>query len=255
MDPNLFLVLAVASGLILGSFSTACVHRWLNGISIARPARSFCPDCGTTLTWKENIPVVSYLVQRGRCRHCGVSISARYPALELLAAAWATALALRFGPSAQWIIYMVFGTAFLIMSFIDLEAFVLPDAITLPGIPAAFAASWLVLGMGWKLSLWGAILGGGLFFAVQLLYRVLRGREGLGTGDVKLMFLIGALVGPMGLPFVVLASAIMGLLSSLVWLLGPGAKGLQTRIPFGPFLCLGCMLYILFGRAFWRWFL
>ncbi|MEF2145430.1 MAG: prepilin peptidase, partial [Desulfovibrionaceae bacterium] len=240
---EIFAPLAFLLGLIMGSFGTACVHRWLNELSLIRPLRSICPDCGAQLAWWENVPLVSWLLLRGRCSHCGKPISLRYPALELLSGLWALALAEQYGPGAAWAALLVLGGMLLIASFIDLESFLLPDVITLPGTVLALLTATFLLGPGsgvesWlangKTALLGAAIGGGFFWLLRLLYQLFRGAEGLGLGDVKLMLLIGALVGPQGLPLTILLSGVSALLASILYLLRSG-KGGRTPIPFGPF--------------------
>ncbi len=254
-EPNLlFAAMAAVLGLILGSFYTACVHRYLAGQTLLNPRRSACPACQAPIAWYDNIPLLSYVLLGGRCRACRQPISARYPAMEALSSLWALGLALVYGPGAEFLVYLAFGGLFIVASFIDLDSYILPDILTLPGTVAASAAAVWVLGLGWKGSLLGAAVGGGSFLAIQRLYRAFRGQEGLGTGDVKLMLLIGALCGPLALPLVLTVGATSALAASLAYVLKPGSKGMQTAVPFGPFLCLGAMVEILFGRQFWAWY-
>lgn len=261
IPPELFLPFAGILGLVLGSFYTACVHRYLVEQPLWDPPRSACPLCGHTLSWWENIPLVSYfLLLRGKCRGCGKLISPLYPLMEALSCLWAMALAWKFGFSPEWFIYMAFGGAFLVESFIDFQIYILPDIITLPSIGAAVAAHTLLLGgRGWldnlESSLLGLAFGGGAFWVLQMLYRFVRKVEGLGTGDVKLLAGIGALLGPFALPVVVTISAMTALLGSLLYILRPGSDGIHTRVPFGPFLCFGAMVHILFGPQIWTWYL
>lgn len=252
---HLFTGLAAILGLILGSFYTACVHRYLAGQTLTNPRRSACPACGATISWRDNIPILSYLLLGGRCRACRAPISLRYPVMEATSALWAASVAFVYGPGPEFLVFLFFGGVFIVASFIDFDSYILPDFLTLPGTAAALAASAFVLDVGWKGALLGAAVGGGTFLAVQRLYRALRGHEGLGTGDVKLMFLIGALRGPLAIPLVLTVGATSALAASLAYVLRPGGKGMQTAVPFGPFLCLGCMAEILFGRLVWGWYL
>ncbi|MFW6414711.1 MAG: prepilin peptidase [Thermodesulfobacteriota bacterium] len=251
---TLFLVFSALLGLVLGSFYNVCIHRYLQGGSILSP-RSHCPNCSHFLSWWENIPLLSYLLLRGRCRECKAAISLRYPLVEALSGLWALLLAIKFGPGMPWLVYLLFGGILIVMSFIDFEAFILPDSLTLPGGMAAFLAATFLLGMPWQTSLIGGIAGAGIFLALQQGYKYLKGIEGLGTGDIKLMFLLGALLGWMALPLMILLGAVCGLLASLFYLAKNAKHGLQTAIPFGPFLNLGAMLYILFGPRIWQWYL
>lgn len=263
LAPELFAPLAFLLGLIMGSFGTACVYRWLNEISLVDPARSFCPHCKATLRWWENVPLVSWLLLRGRCAHCGAAIGLRYPALELLSGLWGLAVALKFGPGWAFAALFVLGGMLLIAAFIDLDSFLLPDVITLPGAALALLAATFLLGPGsgpqaWiangKTALLGAGIGGGLFLALRLGYRLLRGVEGLGLGDVKLMLLLGALVGPLGLPPLLLLAGVAALLASIIYMARSG-RGSRTPVPFGPFLALAGMVYVLWGPQIWTWWL
>lgn len=251
---QIFPALALILGLCLGSFYNVCVHRYLTGQSIIRPG-SHCPDCGHNLSWWENLPLLSFILLWGRCRQCRQSISLRYPALEAASGLWALALALKFGPGWPWLIYLIFGGILLLLSFIDLKSYILPDFLTLPGAVLAFACSWLLPHISWQSSLIGAISGAALFWLLQLAYKALKGVQGLGSGDIKLMLLLGALLGWQALPLSIFLAALSGLVVSLIYLRRSPGQGLQTAIPFGPFLSLGGMLYILFGPELMRWYL
>jgi leader peptidase (prepilin peptidase)/N-methyltransferase len=251
---DFFPLAACILGLILGSFSNVCIHRYIKGESIVLPT-SHCPLCKHKLAWWENIPLLSYLLLWGKCRSCREDIHWRYPVVEGISGLWALLLALKFGPETAFAVYLFFGQILIIISFIDLEIFILPDIYTLPGSVAALAATVLFLGLPWSSSLIGALAGGGTFLILQQGYKWLKGRDGLGAGDIKLMFLLGALLGWQALPLVVFMAAVSALTVSLVYLRQANAKGLQTAIPFGPFLSLGGMLYILTGPQILHWYL
>ncbi len=263
MDPNaalpFFPALAAVLGLVLGSFYNVCIHRYLSEESIVKP-RSKCPKCGHRLSWWENIPLLSYLLLKGRCRACQEPISLRYPAVELISALWALGLALEFGPTLVFALYLVMGGLLIVASFIDFQAYILPDILTLPGAALAFAGAYFILypalGAPSPLdSLIGAVAGAGVFWLLQQIYRRLKGIEGLGTGDIKLMLLLGALLGWQALPMLVLAAAVSALFASLYFMLRSSGPALSTMVPFGPFLSLGGMLYVLFGKYYWRFLL
>ena len=253
-SPAVFTVFSLLLGLVLGSFYNVCIHRYLSGASIVRPG-SHCPSCSHALSWWENIPLVSYLLLRGRCRECQTRISWRYPLIEAISGLWALLLALKFGPGWAWLVFMLFGGILIIISFIGLDSFILLDIYTLPGGLAAFLCAVLLLGMDWQTSLIGGVVGAGSFLVLQKGYKMLKGVEGMGTGDIKLMFLLGALLGWQALPLMVFMAAVSGLIISLAYLKGPGNRGMQTAIPFGPFLSLGAMLYVLIGPEIWAWYL
>ena len=267
----LFPWLAGLLGLVLGSFYTVCVHRYLTRASIVWPG-SHCPRCGRALRWWENIPLLSYLLLRGRCFGCKARISWRYPLMELLSMGWAVmsarlVAALFAGPGLPaapawlpdgfpawlpaWLLLMAVGGVFLVASFIDLVLFILPDALTFPGMALGLAAGVFSLGLPWDQSLIGAAAGAGSFWLLRFAHMRLRGAEGLGMGDVKLMAMIGALTGWLGLPAAVLFGAGSALAFYPLFRMAWKDKG-PVRIPFGPFLCLGCALALLFGRDFMK---
>lgn len=246
----------LALGLILGSFATACVHRYLVGQTVLNPPRSYCPSCGKQLTWWENIPLVSYILLRGRCS-CArrEPIGLRYPAIEALSGGLAMAFAYKCGPTPAFLVYLAFSTALLVASFIDFAEFILPDGITLGGTVVALTCAPLFLDVSLFDSVLGAALGSGLFWGLQVGYRRLRGGEGMGTGDIKLMALLGALNGWQGLPFTILAGSLAALAASLFYLRRTDAQGMRTAVPFGPFLTLGGLLAPLVGDMVTRWYL
>ncbi len=259
IDPVMALIFALLLGLALGSFYSVCVHRYLTREPIVF-ARSKCPLCAHQLAWWENIPLLSYLLLRGRCRACKGRIRLRYPVLEALSGLWSVGLMLKFGPSGPYALYMVIGGILFVASFIDFEAYILPDVLTLPGVVLALAGAHFVLlpELGvptLRDSLIGAGAGAGFFWLLQQLYRRLKGREGLGTGDIKLMLLLGGLLGWQALPIMVTAAAVSALFASVYYMLKPNAPALQTMVPFGPFLSLGGMVYVLFGDYYWMWML
>ena len=253
LAPHVFPYLATVVGLVLGSFYNVCVHRYLTGESIVFPG-SKCPKCGHPLSWWENIPLLSYMMLRGKCRSCKAPISLRYPLVELVSGLWALGLALKFGASAAWCVYMVLGAIFIIASFIDFASYLLPDILTLPGAVLALAGAYFFLHIPLKDSLIGAAVGAGVFWLLQWGFKLLKGYDGLGTGDIKLMLLIGALLGWKGLPVAILAGALCALLASTYYAMKPKKEGERTMVPFGPFLSLGAMLYILFGQYYWKYF-
>lgn len=264
MDFIAFQILAALLGLILGSFATCAAHRLASGGSVLTPARSFCPACGHTLSWRENIPLAGWLLQGGRCRFCETKIPLRYPLAELASAVFSLAAASVFGPGWHFLVAVGFGTLLLILSLIDLETYLLLDALTLPGAALALLASTLLprahtLGIGWRLAGLGALAGGGGLWLIAWTYRRIRGQDGLGLGDAKLMLLVGALLGPVAVPLTLFAGAVLALPVGLVAAgrasrQGEG-EGLRTALPFGPFLCAGAAAFLLAGPQFLRWWL
>jgi len=243
----LILVFSALFGAIVGSFLNVVILRLpREDASIVVPA-SHCPKCGHPLAWYENIPVLSYIVQLGKCRHCKTTISLQYPTVELLLAVLTMALVHRFGLSTTTAGYFLFTAALLTIIFIDIHHQIIPDVISLPGILIGFLFSFINPYVNWLDSLIGIIVGGGILYAVALLYFLLRKHEGMGGGDIKLLAMLGAFLGWQSLPFIIFASSLSG---SFVGLLAMAIqrKGGQTRIPFGPFLSLAGLCYMFFSK-------
>jgi leader peptidase (prepilin peptidase)/N-methyltransferase len=251
MDFVLYLY-AVLLGLCLGSFANVCIYRIPLNKSIVHPASS-CPHCGAKIRFFDNIPLISYLLLRGRCRGCHVSISMRYPLVEIFMAFLSLALFVRFGFQLQYILFLVFAGTLVILSFIDFDHKILPDVLTLPGIAVGWMVSFLPGGISWVDSLIGLIAGGGSLYLVAVVYERITGREGLGGGDIKLLAMIGAWMGWMSLPLIVLMSSLGGAVIGSIFILA-GGKSARTQIPFGPFLSLGALCYLFFGREISHWY-
>ena len=211
-----------------------------------RPA-SACPACRTPIRPWQNVPVVSWLALRGKCAACGARISARYPLVEALAGALAVLLAWRFGFTPALGAALVFGWALLALTFIDLDTQLLPDDITLPllwlGLLVNLAGTFADL----RSAVLGAAGGYLILWSVYWAFRLLAKKEGMGYGDFKLLAAIGAWTGWQVLPFVILVSAFLGAVigSVALWL---SRRGADTRIPFGPYLALGGIAALLYGR-------
>jgi leader peptidase (prepilin peptidase) / N-methyltransferase len=253
MSPFLLDVYIFLIGLCIGSFLNVCIYRLPEGRSIVRPA-SACPQCGGQLGWYDNIPLLSYIVLRGRCRTCRTSISPRYPIVELLTAMFALAIWLRFGAHPQTAVYFAFIAALLVITFIDIDHGIIPDVISLPGIPVGFALSFFLPRVGWLDSLLGIAIGAGVLFLVAGAYQLFTGKEGMGLGDVKLLGMIGAFVGWQGVIFTIMVSSLTGTVIGLALMLRAG-KSMKMAIPFGPFLSIGAIVYVFFGPEWIDWYL
>lgn len=237
------LVLAAVFGAVVGSFLNVVILRLpKEDASIVFPA-SHCPLCKQPLTWYENIPLLSYLVLRGRCRTCKAPISWQYPFVEAAMAILAAVVLHRFGLSFELFLYALFCAALLVIIFIDIHHQIIPDSISLPGIVVGFAGSFLNQTVTWQQSALGILLGGGLLYAVAYGYYVLTKREGMGGGDIKLLAMIGAFLGWQSLLYVVFASSLTGSVVGVAAMLKQ-RKGGQTRIPFGPFLAIAALSYL-----------
>jgi leader peptidase (prepilin peptidase)/N-methyltransferase len=251
VDTGVLVWMAVV-GLIVGSFLNVCIHRLPHGRSIAWPPSS-CGACNRRLAWFENIPIVSYVALRGRCRTCGATISVRYPIVEALTGLMFAVGWWYYGPSLLLVSRLLLGCALIVLFAIDLEHHLLPNVITLPGIVVGFAFS-LITEPGWLSSLTGILLGGGVLFAIAEAYFRLRHEEGLGMGDVKMLAMIGAFLG-WKLTFVTLmmASFAGSIIGGLLIVAGRG--GMKTALPFGTFLAMGAMLAAVVGPAVLDWYI
>ena len=245
-------VFVFLAGCCFGSFYNVLVHRLPAKESIIRPG-SHCPRCGHPISFYDNIPLLSYLILRGRCRYCGESISLRYPLVEGLTGALVLLLFLRYGLMPQFLIECVFVSLLIIITFIDLDTYLIPDVLSLPGLVAGFAFSFLTPRLSWLDSLLGIVLGGGFFYLVAVGFQYLRHKEGLGGGDIKLLAMIGAFLGWPGVVFTVLAASLIGTAVGVV-VMWRSQKGLGAMVPFGPFLATGAVFYLFWGEEFYRWY-
>ena len=302
LPPALLYGLAFVWGAIWGSFLNVCIHRIPAGLSIVHPP-SHCPACETPLRAWHNIPILSWLLLRGRCAFCGVRISVRYALVEALMGLLSVAVLARalgvaggegtLGPVLLlFVFYFVLVGGLVLVTFIDIEHLEIPNEITLPGVAVGFAASFLVWpesGVLWWHSLLGTAIGGGFVLLLIIAYARLLGREGMGLGDFKLIAMVGAFLGVQSLPFVFFASSVQGLIYALALHLSgggevhrrqlaeldardaaaaaaasteppetaaaePEADSLRTMpIPFGPFIALAAVEWLLFGDRVSEW--
>lgn len=239
-------------GICIGSFLNVCIHRLPASKSIVRPP-SMCPNCGALIRFYDNIPLLSYAVLRGKCRQCEARISFRYPAVEFISGTVAVGTFLKYGIGSEALIYFVFIAALLVITFIDIDHQIIPDVITLPGIPVFFAASFALPKISWIESVLGILVGGGSLFLVAWLYHLLTRKEGMGGGDIKLLAMMGAIVGWKGVLFTIFAASAIGTVAGLLLILKTG-KSMKFAVPFGPFLAIGGILYILFGPQLIAWY-
>jgi len=235
-------------GSIIGSFLNVCIFRIPEEKSIVSPG-SHCPECGRHIAWYDNIPILSYFILAGKCRQCKKPIPVQYPLVEGLTAVLAFFLAKRFGFTAEFLVFFVFTCSLIVVSFIDLRHFIIPDLISIPGIFAGILASWFLTDTGLKNSLLGFALGFVFLFVVAEGYRLVTGREGMGGGDVKLIGMIGAFTGWQGVLFTIFGGSLTGIIVGSIALLISG-KDSKTPIPFGPFLSLSSVVYVLIGNYY-----
>lgn len=241
------ITIAALFGAIVGSFLNVVILRVPQAnASIVYPA-SHCPKCKTQLSWYENIPVLSYIVQYGRCRHCKTSISLQYPVVELFMSLLTMALVYRFGLIPVTGAYFIFSAALLTIIFIDIHHQIIPDVISLPGIVLGFFCSFFNPYVTWLDSLIGLVVGGGILYAIAFFYYILRKQEGMGGGDIKLLAMLGAFLGWQSLPFIIFFSSITGSIVGISAMVLQ-KKGSNTRIPFGPFLSIAALVFLFFSQ-------
>jgi len=234
-------------GAAIGSFLNVCILRLPEeGQSIVHPP-SRCPQCGHSIRWYDNVPILSYLILKGACRDCGGKISVQYPLIEALTGLFAFLLLRKYGLSWAYGFSFLFACALVVVAVIDLRHQIIPHAITLPGIPLFLAAAVLFMGSRFLDVFLGAMIGAGTLYFVAVYYEAITGREGMGGGDVNLLAMIGAFLGWKSLLFVVLASSLLGAVVGIGVVIAKG-KDMKYAIPFGPFLCVAAGLYLFFGE-------
>ena len=243
-------------GSLIGSFLNVCIYRIPRGESIIIPS-SHCTSCNTPIKVWDNIPVFSYIMLAGKCRSCGAKISFRYPLVEAINALLYAALLWRFGIGWHTLFYFALSSAMIVITFIDLDFQIIPDSRPLPGILIGLIAGALILPdpfmrwspLGYKASIIGVAAGFGLFYAVAVL-----SRGGMGGGDIKMMAMVGAIMGWK----TVLLTTFLGSLLGSVWglfLMVAKGKGRKTKVPFGPFLAAGTIISLFSGQEILYWYL
>jgi leader peptidase (prepilin peptidase)/N-methyltransferase len=248
-------MLAFIFGAVVGSFLNVCIARIPNGESIVQPS-SHCPKCKTPIRLYDNIPLISYLFLRGRCRACGERISPRYFVVELLTALLALALFDRFGFGFSFVVSFVFVAALIVIAFVDLDVRIVPDVISLPGIILGLAVSvigYFVVSKPSGIipspfsSFIGILAGGGFLLVTAWIYEKVTGVEGMGGGDIKLLAMIGAFLGWPAIPVTLFFASLVGSIVGIAYMVATGA-GRRFALPFAPFLCSGALLFIFFGE-------
>jgi leader peptidase (prepilin peptidase)/N-methyltransferase len=250
-------VMAFVGGACIGSFLNVCIHRIPREESIVHP-RSRCPACGHPITWRDNIPLVSYFLLKTRCRHCGAAISPRYFVVELLTAFLFLAVWNHYGLDARTPVYLLMVSGLILGTFVDLDHMIIPDRVSLGGMAAGLLCSGLVPDLHGQADAWlgvrdaavGLAAGSGILLLVAWLGRRLLKKDAMGLGDVKLLGAIGAFLGWPGVLFTVMLSSLVGSAAGVGMILG-GHREWQSRIPYGPYLALGAVTWVLGGHAWW----
>ena len=247
------IILIFILGLIVGSFSNVCIYRIPRNESIIFPA-SHCPKCRSNISLKDNIPLISYILLKGRCRNCKNKISIQYPIVELLTGLTYLIIYLIYGLSIQSLIYIILSSALIIIAFIDLNEQIVPDVISLPGIVVGFIISFFVPYISFINSALGVIVGGGIILIIGLAGSVIFKKEAMGGGDVKLAAMIGAFLGWRYIIISLFLGFFLGALAGIILILSK-IKSREDTVPFGPFIALGSMITLLWGEKIISWYI
>lgn len=277
MDPILsdtsiliFYIFSFIFGTVAGSFLNVCIYRMPRGESIVFPS-SHCTVCKYPIGARDNIPIIGFLLLRGRCRNCGSRIPYTYPAVEIIAGILTLLLVHNYGLQLKTFLYLAVTYALIVVSVIDLRYMIIPNAVTIPGIiiglaTSAFQTEWglffsvitapgypdiiyMISRFPFADSLAGAILGGGILLSIALLYKYLRKIEGMGMGDVKLLAMLGSFLGIQGVIFIIFVSSLVGSVSGISLMIYN--KGdMKYAIPYGPFISIAAITYMLYDNIF-----
>lgn len=268
---SVFFIFAFILGAVIGSFLNVCIYRIPRGESIVSPP-SHCPHCKTPLRFYNNIPFLSFILQGGKCSTCGVRISFSYFAVEFLTAMLTLLVFISYGLAVKTLIYLALTYSLIVISAIDIRYMVIPNIITIPGIlagifinalltdwsllrsylsSAGFSDTFFLIGRFPVLnSLSGVILGGGILLSLAYAYKLIRKTEGMGMGDVKLLAMLGAFLGLQGVVFIVFLSSLIGSITGISLMIYN--KGdLKYAIPYGPFLSLAAITFMLYDKIFY----
>jgi len=246
-------VLIFILGLIVGSFSNVCIYRIPKNESIIYPA-SHCPKCRSKIKPVDNIPLLSYILLKGRCRNCKSKISIQYPIVELLTGLIYLIIYLIYGLSIQTLIYIILSSALIIIAFIDLNEQIVPDVISLPGIVIGFILSFFVPYISFINSALGVLVGGGIILIIGLGGSLIFKKEAMGGGDVKLAAMIGAFLGWRYIIISLFLGFFLGALAGIILILSK-IKSREDVVPFGPFIVLGSFITLLWGEKIISWYL
>ena len=246
-------VLIFILGLIVGSFSNVCIYRIPRNESIVYPA-SHCPKCRSNISPKDNIPLLSYILLKGRCCNCKSKISIQYPVVEFLTGFIYLIIYLIYGLSIQTLIYIILSSALIIIAFIDLNEQIVPDVISLPGIVLGLILSFFVSYISFVNSALGVLVGGGIILIIGLAGSAIFKKEAMGGGDVKLAAMIGAFLGWRYIIISLFLGFFLGALAGIILILSK-IKSREDVVPFGPFIVLGSLITLLWGEKIISWYI
>lgn len=266
-------IIAGLFGLLIGSFLNVCIYRWPRDLSVVRP-RSACIECEKPIAWYDNVPILSYLLLRGRCRHCGAGIHWRYPIVELITGLLFAFFIHKHGLTAEGVKDCVFGAMLIALIFTDLDTLLLPDELTLGGFFVGLAFAFFtpvpdsILRFMLSITgshagpraesvyaaLFGAILPAGTIWLIGFLFEKFRHKEGLGFGDVKMLAMIGAFLGAGGAMLTIMLAGIAGSVIGLIFIKATGKDAGDYQLPFGSFLGAAAVFVAMDGQNIFNWY-
>ena len=241
-------VFVIVLGALWGSFANVCIYRLPLEKGVVS-GRSFCPKCNKLITWKDNIPIISFLFLRGRCRNCNNNISSQYLLVEAMSVLLFLIIYILYGLSITTLLLLILSLSFLIIFFIDFKHYIIPNVLTFSMMSLGFIKSFLPglhpMFPNYINSFIGGIFGYGIIWSIIFFYKQIRKKEGMGLGDAKLLSAIGFWFGWFSIPFVIFLSSIIALLSVAPSLINKSKK-FSSQIPFGPYIILGTLIYLIF---------
>ena len=241
-------IFVIVFGGLWGSFANVCIYRFPNNEGIVT-GRSFCPYCKTKINWYDNIPLISYLTLGGKCRNCKKKISIQYFIVETLSIILFTSIYYKFGVTLTTLYLIILSLSFLIIFFIDLKHFIIPNILTfflmITGFIKSFDPNLDSMFPNYINSLIGGIFGYGIIWSIIFIYKAVRKKEGMGLGDAKLFGAIGFWFGWMSIPFIIFLSSITALIHVIPSLFNK-SKNISSQIPFGPYIILATLIYVIF---------
>ena len=246
------IIFVIVIGALWGSFANVCIYRLPSNKGVVT-GRSFCFQCKKKIPWYDNIPVISFVILNGKCRKCKNKISIQYLLVETLSAIGFFLIYFIYGVTTTTLFLIILSLGFIIIFFIDLKHFIIPNSLTFPlmilGFLKSFDPNLNLLFPNYVNSLIGGLFGYGIIWSIIFFYKQVRKKEGMGLGDAKLLSVIGFWFGWIAIPFVIFISSIIALFTVIPSLIKK-SKNMSSQIPFGPFIILGCILYIIFAEQY-----
>ena len=245
------ILFVIILGALWGSFANVCIYRLPNDENVVS-GRSFCPKCKQKIVWYDNIPVISFVILKAKCRNCDYKISYQYLVVEILSLLSFTLIYFLFGISTTTLLFWILYLCFVIIFFIDLKHFIIPNVITFPlmalGFFKSFDPNLSYLFPNYLNSLIGGAFGYGIIFSIIYFYKQVRKKEGMGLGDAKLFAVIGFWFGWISIPFIVFLSSVVALISVVPSLIMK-SKQMSSEIPFGPYIIIATLVFITFKES------